>query len=69
MFGQAQGAYADKVAANWRNLHALPPNMTFEQGAGKGLRFYYAEQPRLNNCRASYNLADELRRSSWTRGA
>lgn len=45
VFGEAQGAYADKVAANWRYLHALPPSITFEQGAGTWSRFYDAERP------------------------
>ena len=34
MFGAAQGAYGEKVAAAWQSLVALPDNMTYDQGAG-----------------------------------
>jgi len=34
VFGAAQGAYAEKVAARWDRLVPLPANMSFEQGAG-----------------------------------
>ena len=34
VFGAAQGAYGEKVAARWQQLSALPDNMTFDQGAG-----------------------------------
>ncbi|GJE92306.1 NADPH:quinone oxidoreductase family protein [Phanerochaete sordida] len=34
VFGAAQGAYGEKVAARWQQLTALPENMTFDQGAG-----------------------------------
>jgi len=34
VFGASQGAYAEKVAANWRLLQPLPLNMTYDQGAG-----------------------------------
>lgn len=35
VFGASQGAYAERVAANWKNLQHLPENMSFDQGAGK----------------------------------
>lgn len=35
MFGAAQGAYADRVAADWKSLQPLPQNMSFDQGAGE----------------------------------
>ena len=34
MFGATQGAYAEKVAADWRRLQKLPDAMTYDQGAG-----------------------------------
>ncbi|KAI1785184.1 alcohol dehydrogenase [Ganoderma leucocontextum] len=34
VFGAAQGAYGEKVAAPWQSLVALPDNMTYDQGAG-----------------------------------
>ncbi|KAG6336038.1 hypothetical protein ID866_3054 [Astraeus odoratus] len=34
VFGMAQGAFADKVAAKWTSINALPDNLTFDQGAG-----------------------------------
>ncbi|KAJ3553248.1 hypothetical protein NM688_g3715 [Phlebia brevispora] len=34
VFGTSQGAYADKLAGDWRHLQPLPSNMTFDQGAG-----------------------------------
>ncbi|TFK81158.1 alcohol dehydrogenase [Polyporus arcularius HHB13444] len=34
VFGAAQGAFAEKVAANWQALVSLPDNMTYDQGAG-----------------------------------
>ena len=34
VFGAAQGAYGEKVAAAWQALVALPDNMTYDQGAG-----------------------------------
>ncbi|KAJ3487411.1 hypothetical protein NLI96_g3564 [Meripilus lineatus] len=34
VFGYAQGAYADKVAAKARALLPLPDNMSYDQGAG-----------------------------------
>lgn len=34
VFGAAQGAYSEKVAARWDRLVPLPANMSFEQGAG-----------------------------------
>lgn len=34
VFGHAQGAYADKVLVDPRQLLPLPKNLTFDQGAG-----------------------------------
>ena len=34
VFGAAQGAYGEKVAAAWQALIPLPDNMTYDQGAG-----------------------------------
>ncbi|KAL5485220.1 hypothetical protein ACEPAI_7862 [Sanghuangporus weigelae] len=34
VFGFGQGAYADRVAANWKQMLPLPRNMTYDQGAG-----------------------------------
>ncbi|GBE81072.1 Quinone oxidoreductase-like protein [Sparassis crispa] len=34
VFGAAQGAYAEKIAARWDRLLTLPANMTYDQGAG-----------------------------------
>ncbi|EJD02968.1 alcohol dehydrogenase [Fomitiporia mediterranea MF3/22] len=34
VFGVAQGAYADRVAADWQHLVPLPKAMTYDQGAG-----------------------------------
>ncbi|OCB90660.1 alcohol dehydrogenase [Sanghuangporus baumii] len=34
VFGFSQGAYADRVAANWKQMLPLPRNMTYDQGAG-----------------------------------
>ena len=34
VFGAAQGAYGETVAAPWQALVALPDSMSFDQGAG-----------------------------------
>jgi len=34
VFGNAQGSFADKVAAKWQAVNRLPDNLTFDQGAG-----------------------------------
>ena len=34
VFGAAQGAYADRVAASFKVLQPLPKAMTFDEGAG-----------------------------------
>lgn len=35
VFGAAQGAFADKVAAPWKQLNPLPDTMSFDEGAGE----------------------------------
>jgi NADPH2:quinone reductase len=34
VFGVQQGAYADRIATNWKEVIALPKSMSFDQGAG-----------------------------------
>ncbi|KAN0091096.1 hypothetical protein V8E55_004662 [Tylopilus felleus] len=34
VFGTAQGAYADCIAAKWKAIQPLPNNLTFDEGAG-----------------------------------
>ncbi|KAF8739812.1 NAD-P-binding protein, partial [Rhizoctonia solani] len=34
VFGSGQGAYAERVAAKWQNLHPIPNGFSFEQAAG-----------------------------------
>ncbi|KAI0768415.1 alcohol dehydrogenase [Irpex lacteus] len=34
VFGAGQGAYAERVAIDWKSLQPLPANMTYDQGAG-----------------------------------
>jgi len=34
IFGYVQGAYAERVAVNWKNLSALPSNLSYDEGAG-----------------------------------
>ncbi|CAE7099868.1 unnamed protein product [Rhizoctonia solani] len=34
VFGSAQGAYAERVAAKWHSLHPIPSGFSFEQAAG-----------------------------------
>ena len=34
IFGVGQGAFAERIAANWKHLVPLPDNMTYDQGAG-----------------------------------
>ncbi|KAF7792365.1 hypothetical protein EIP86_003402 [Pleurotus ostreatoroseus] len=34
VFGAAQGAYADRLVAGWKQLQPLPDNMNYDQGAG-----------------------------------
>ena len=34
VFGGAQGAFGEQVAAEWNALVPLPDNMTYDQGAG-----------------------------------
>ncbi|KAG8680971.1 hypothetical protein FRC09_017846 [Ceratobasidium sp. 395] len=34
VFGSAQGAYAERVAAKWQSLHPIPAGFGFEQAAG-----------------------------------
>ncbi|THH05280.1 hypothetical protein EW145_g4914 [Phellinidium pouzarii] len=34
VFGCHQGAYTDRMAANWKNMLPLPKNITYDQGAG-----------------------------------
>ncbi|QRV94160.1 Zinc-binding dehydrogenase [Ceratobasidium sp. AG-Ba] len=34
VFGSAQGAYAERVAAKWQSLHPIPKGFSFEEAAG-----------------------------------
>ncbi|KAF8608812.1 NAD(P)-binding protein [Ceratobasidium sp. AG-I] len=34
VFGSAQGAYAERVAAKWKSLHPIPAGFTFDEAAG-----------------------------------
>jgi len=34
VFGSAQGAFADRIAVEWKAIMPLPDNLTFDQGAG-----------------------------------
>ena len=35
VFGSEQGSYAEKIAADWRNLVLLPNKLSYDQGAGE----------------------------------
>lgn len=35
IFGYVQGAYAERVAVSWKNLTALPSNLSYDEGAGE----------------------------------
>lgn len=55
VFGAAQGAYGEKVAAAWQALVALPDNMTYDQGAGACRVF----RVRVRILRDGVRVADE----------
>lgn len=42
VFGAAQGAFGEQVAAAWQSLVPLPDNMSYDQGAGESLCFVVA---------------------------
>ena len=44
VFGYAQGAYADKVLAEPKQLLPLPKNLTFDQGAGTSVPGFLSPQ-------------------------
>lgn len=58
IFGYVQGAYAERVAVSWKNLTALPSNLSYDQGAGESQVCSQIMVKVLSEIRPSRNMAD-----------
>jgi len=46
VFGASQGAFAERVGCDWRQLLEIPENLSFEQAAGLSITYVEAMRRR-----------------------